>query len=284
MNRIKMKTDIVYNENLQKDIKIIHIADIHFNINTNIRMLQNVSNKINLEKANYVIVTGDIVDEAKIIYNKEKINELITFFKTIARDNKVIISLGNHDIYNCSDTFFDTLDKIDNICVLDNKEYSDEFIYVCGFTLPKNYYYNKSRDESIEVFLNYLDNYSKLVNKLPSNKVKIALIHSPIKLVNMDILNKLIGYDVILCGHTHDGLVPDCLKFLFRGNSGIVSPYRKIFPKIAKGKIVKEINNHVITIIINGGITKLSLKSAKILSKLNIIFNIGINRIIITKK
>ena len=46
---------------------------------------------------------------------------------------------------------------------------------------------------------------------------------------------------------------------------------------------LKDINKKI-TIIITSGITKLSLYSAKILNKLNFVYNININKIIITNK
>ena len=282
MNKIKIQEDTIYNKYAYHDIKIIHIADIHFNINIKNKKLISLSKCINLEKPDYIIITGDTIDTGEITNNYEKIQELISFFKCITNNNKVIISLGNHDIYNGYQSFFEELNKINNLFVLDNKAYTDEFVYIGGLTLPKDYYYNKNHDESVKIFIENIDKNSKLFNKLPSNKVKIALIHSPIKLTDSKVLAKLSSYDLILSGHTHDGMVPDFLKPLFKNNTGIISPYKKLFPKIARGKIVNKDKN--ITIIITGGVTKLSLKSAKSLSKLSFVYNTSVNRIIITKK
>ena len=65
---------------------------------------------------------------------------------------------------------------------------------------------------------------------------------------------------------------------------GIVAPNKDIFPKIARGKLEYNINNKNITIIINSAITRLSLRSGKILSKLNFLYNSSVNKIIIRKK
>ena len=113
---------------------------------------------------------------------------------------------------------------------------------------------------------------------------KITSSPDDIKLTEKSVLERLRNFDLILCGHTHNGMVPDFLNFLFKGNMGIISPRKNLFPKIAKGKIEKEINNHKITIIINGAITKLSNQSGKILSNLNFIYNKSVNKIIIRKK
>ena len=79
-------------------------------------------------------------------------------------------------------------------------------------------------------------------------------------------------------------MVPKWLDFLFRKNTGIIAPNKNLFPKIAKGKIEKEVNNKTITIIINGAITKLSRQAGKFFSSLNFLWNGDVNKIIITKK
>ena len=284
MDKIKVQEDIVYNKYADGDIKIIHISDIHFNINTTRKKLDLISEKIIHEKANYLMVTGDTIDRAEIIDNEDKIKELIAFFKKIAKYIRIIISIGNHDTFKNCNAFFKKLDDIDNIYVLDNLSYVDEYLYVAGFTLPNIYYYNDTGDESTECLCDTLDKNKKLWNNLPNDKIKIALIHSPTKLTEENVLNRLSGYDLILSGHTHDGVVPEFLKIFFGKNRGIISPLKKFFPKIARGKIVKEFNNKKIVIIISGGVTKLSPMNIKLLNILNAIYYIGVNRIIIKRK
>ncbi len=284
MNKLKIQEDIIYNKYIKNDLKIIHLADIHFNVNMKEKRLKLVSDGINKEKADYIIITGDIVDSAVITYNLEKMKELVNFFHNIAKNNKVIISLGNHDIKLDCKKFFNELSQIKNITVLDNENYFDKYLCISGLTLPSNFYYNKLDREPKKVFMKHLDKYSQLISDLPSDKLKIALIHSPMILVDNDILSKLANYDLILSGHMHDGMVPEFLKFVFGKNRGIISPYKRLFPKIARGKIVKKINDKEITLIITGGVTKLSLVSAKWLSKLNFVYNVGMNRIIIKRK
>lgn len=285
MNKIKRQLDVIYNDNTLKDITIIHISDIHFNINTNKNKLDKIKEEIYLNNPDYVMITGDIIDNPSIISNKKKIKELVIFLTDIASFTKVLISLGNHDVFTDNDyKFFDKLNDLKNIYILNNDSYKDEFIYVSGFTLPSNYYYNMSKNESSEVLLQHFDNHRKLVNRLPDKLPKVSLIHSPINLCRDEVINKLKEYDILLSGHTHAGMVPDFLDKFFKGNTGIIAPNKNLFPAIARGKIEKNIGNKKITIIINGAITKLSLRSSKFLSKLNFVYNISINKIIITKK
>ena len=285
MNKIKLKTDIVYNNNTNKDIIIIHLSDIHFNTNTKVKNLDMIYNEVNKIKPDYIMITGDLIDTPEITKNNDKIKELITFLSNIAKISKIMIAIGNHDVLHQNDyRFFNKLNDLYNIYVLDNTSYQDEYIYVAGFTLPSEYYYNINKSENKEVLLSHLDSHKELINKLPRDIPKVALIHSPVRVSENESLKKLHEYDLILTGHTHNGMVPDILEFLFEGNVGIISPYKNFFPAVAKGKIEKDIDNKKITLIINGAYTKLSRKSGKILSKLNFVYNKSINKIIIRKK
>ena len=285
MNKVKIKTDIVYNNHVKNDLVIVHISDIHFSTNTKVKDLEKIKKAINNISPNYLVITGDIIDTPSIVNNKNKIHELLNFLTGLAKVCKVFISIGNHDVLVDDDLrFFNKLNDLYNIYVLNNNNYQDENVYIAGFTLPHEYYYNITGNESVDVFLEYLDNNKKLINKLPVNLPKIALIHSPIKLTNKLVINKLHEYDLILSGHTHNGMVPDFLNFLFPKNMGIISPRKNFFPEIAKGKIEQNIDNKTITIVINGAITKLSLRSGKIFSRLNFMYNKSVNKIIIRRK
>lgn len=285
MNRIKKTTDIVYTANTKKDLTIIHISDIHFNTDTSLSKLNKLTTEIKKNNPDYIMISGDLIDEPKIIKNKYKIKELLQFLSNLSEITKIFISLGNHDIFSPEDLkFFNKLNELKNIYILDNDCYKDEFIYISGLTLPNNYYYNITHEESSEVLVKHLTNNRKLISKLPRELPKVILIHSPIKLTNKEVLNKLKEYDLILSGHTHNGMVPGILKPLFPKNKGLIAPNKTLFPEIAKGKIEVNQDNKKITIIINGAITKLSSKSSKILSKLNIVCPMSINKIIITKK
>jgi len=285
MNKIKKQLDIIYNENTFKDITIIHISDIHFNLNTRKNKLDKIKEEIYKNNPDYVMITGDIIDNPNIINNKLKIKELLVFLTDIGSFTKLLISLGNHDIFSDKDyKFFDKLNDLKNIYVLNNTNYKDEFIYVSGMTLPNKYYYNITKKESTELLLHHLDEHQKLIARIPENLPKVSLIHSPINLAKEEVLKKLKEYDLLLSGHTHNGMVPDFLNKFFKGNTGIIAPNKNLFPAIAKGKIEKYVGNKKITIIINGAVTKLSEHSAKMLSKLNFVYNIIKNKIIITKK
>ena len=285
MNKIKTTTDTIYNEYIKKDITIVHISDIHFSKITKKKNLDKLVKYIKNINPNYIMITGDIIDSGEIMEDKLKIKELFSFLGNLGKLAKVLISLGNHDIL-CHDdyTFFDEANKIDNVHFLNDSSFHDEFLYVFGYTLPSEYYYNINKSESVEVLIKKLDECNKQLIKIPKDTCSVALIHSPIRLTNPEVVTRLKKFNLILCGHTHNGMVPDILKIFFRGNSGLVAPGKGLFPKIAKGKIVIPIDKHDVTIIINGAITKLSERSGKFFSRLNFAYNQSVNKIIIKKE
>lgn len=285
MNRIEVHKDVVYNNKTTKDITLIHISDIHFNKKTKIKKLVRIKEEIYKNNPDYVVITGDTIDEPSVTRDKQKIKFLLAFLVDLAKRSKVIISLGNHDIHQTVDfKFFKNLNELENIYVLNNDSYVDEFIYISGFTLPIHYYYNITKRESKEALIEHLKKYKKLTTNLPVFIPKVSLIHSPMKLVDKDVLFNLREYDLLLSGHTHNGMVPKILSKVLKKNHGIVAPNRKLFPEIARGKIEVNSFNKKITLIINGGTTKLGEWSAKSLSKLNFLYDIDINKIIITNK
>ena len=285
MNKIEIHKDIIYHNKITKDITLIHISDIHFNKYTKEKKLNNIKETIYKSNPDYIVITGDTIDEPSIIKDKVKIKTLLVFLTDIAKTSKVIISLGNHDIFMNEDfKFFKNLNGLKNIYILNNESYLDETIYISGFTLPTSYYYNISKRESKELLLEHLKKHKKLTTNLPVFIPKVSLIHSPMKLSDKEVLTVLKEYDLLLSGHTHNGMVPKILNHLFKPNQGIISPNKKLFPELARGKLEINAFNKKITIIINGGITKLGEKSAGILSKLNFLYNIDINKIIITNK
>ncbi|MBQ2873490.1 MAG: metallophosphoesterase [Bacilli bacterium] len=285
MNKIEVHKDIIYNSKINNDIVIIHIGDIHFNKYTKDSRLNLIKEEIHKNNPDYILITGDILDNPTVSKDKINIKRLLIFLTELAKFSKVIISLGNHDVFRDEDyKFFKNLNDLKNIYVLNNESYMDELIYISGFTLPTSYYYNMSKNESKEMLMDHIKKYKKLTTNLPISIPKISLIHSPIRLTDKEVLIILKEYDLLLSGHMHSGMVPKMLNKLFNKNAGLISPNKRLFPSIARGRIENILLNKKITLIITGGITKLGLTSSKILSKLNFVYNTDINKIIITNK
>lgn len=276
MKNIEIVKDILSSKKLKKDITFIHIGDIHYNETTSAKKLEYIKYAIEDAHPDYIFITGDLLDRPKITKNKEKIKLLVSWLNSLGNIAKVFISLGNHDIILEEDyKFFNKLNDINNIYVLNNQSYEDENVFISGFTLPTNYYYNIEKHEDENALLETLQNNFNLVTNLPKKKYKVVLIHSPILLSEKKVIEKLKEYDLILSGHMHNGLIPRILDKIIKNNYGLISPDKRFFAKNTRGKI----KTKYYTIIITGGITKLSPSSTKILSKLNGLYPISINKI-----
>ncbi len=276
MKNIEIVKNILSSKKLKKDITFIHIGDIHYNETTSTKKLEYIKYAIEDAHPDYIFITGDLLDRPKITKNKEKIKILVSWLNSLGNIAKVFISLGNHDIILEEDyKFFNKLNDINNIYVLNTQSYEDKNIFISGFTLPTNYYYNIEKHEDENALLETLQNNFNLVTNLPKKKYKVALIHSPILLSEKKVVEKLKEYDLILSGHMHNGLIPRILDKIIKNNYGLISPDKRFFAKNTRGKI----KTKYYTIIITGGITKLSTSSTKILSKLNGLYPISINKI-----
>lgn len=268
----------IYNKKIKKDINILHISDIHFYKNSDIKLLNKLYDKFKTYKFNYIIITGDILDE-----NKNVINKLIYLKEWIEKLSKlalVIIGFGNHDMYSKENgayindfngLFWRNINQMDNVCVLYNNAYEDNNICVYGHISSIYYYYPK---ENKKVLIEELDNIPK-----SNNKYNILLLHSPFYLNDKDISNKLIGYDLVLSGHMHNGLMPPILDEIFDNTRGIITRDKILFSKMCRGHYIDKYIS-----IISSGINKLHSKKIYILNLLNVLFPKGFNIIKISNK
>jgi len=284
----KETKNVLYNKKNSEDIKILFFSDIHYSGNKDNKKMDKLYNTLIKYDVNYICISGDIIDSNKVLDEYENFNYLLDFFKKLSKFKSVFICLGNHDLYSkdknkvnysYNNLFWKELNKIDNVYVLDNKHYSDKNVFIMGLTQPFEYYYNDAKKENANTMFKCIEKYGASdIKKI--DKCKILLIHSPICLSNEKVMSKLKEYDLILCGHMHNGLVLPLLDEIFDNNIGLISPGRKLFPKLSRGIVKKGDTN----IIISSGITKLSRISAHTIRWLNFLFPIGINHIVVTKE
>ena len=242
------------------NIKISIISDIHFSYKTN-RKLELLLNHLNKIKPNYILIPGDLIDSVDMIEKQDEKDRLINWLKRLSKISKVIISLGNHDYYKIKEkkflknkfdykfdnNFYNEINSIDNIYLLNNDYYSDDVIYIVGITLSYNYYLK----EDINILEKDLNENKNIISNLPNNKLKIIMIHSPYNLDNKNILNKLNEFDYFVTGHMHNGCVPPIINELWNSNKGIISPHNKIFSKNTRNSLKKSSDK----LIINGPVT-----------------------------
>ncbi len=261
-----------YNINVKINKKIVVISDIHYYNKTEIKKLNKVLEKIKEIKPNYICIPGDLIDEAKI-YDKELLIEWLT---NLAKICKVIISIGNHELFitkkhipTFNTGLIEQIKSIENVFYLDNESYSDGNINFIGVTLPLEYYYKK--DENSKYFINF---FNQKFTKI-DNKFNILLCHSPICIATKEVLNKLkIGnkINLVVSGHMHGGITPNFLKKIMKGK-GIISPRKRLFEDNCYGYKKVDNTNYVISsgITIASHINKLHFLDKLFSSEISII-------------
>lgn len=242
----------IYNKNYNLNgvnANIVHISDIHYYNKNDIKNLNKVFDSIKKINPEYICITGDLIDESNI--NDEDI--LISWLVKLSNISKVILSIGNHEfyidrhkgIYGLNDNLFNKIKNIKNLYLLDNKNILINNINFIGLTLPVEYY-NKEEDKS-----KYIEKYFSNL-KVNKKYYNILLCHSPINILNEELLKKN-KIDLILCGHTHGGMVPRLFRPIFK-TKGIITPSKKIALKTSYGYL--RIYNT--DIIITSGVTVVS--------------------------
>lgn len=256
--------------------KICLIADIHYNVDYNIKLLDRILNEIRMTSPDYICVAGDIIDNPLVQY-EDCIDRLYYFFKKIAECAKVIISIGNHEVtqkkeYMYPDKFIATLKSINNVYVLDDGKFIDNGICFIGYTeLFASYKKERGYEKDI---INELNNLLADVSKENYN---ILLSHNPLYITRRAVYMHVSNFDAInlvLCGHTHNGMLPNFMKT----NTVLISPQKNMFVRRARGHF--KIKNA--DVVINGGIIKLS-KDTGMLSNLNKFFANNIDYIIVNE-
>lgn len=253
MGKIKIKKIKLSNPKLTN--KIILISDIHYSSKKDLDKINKVLDKIKTISPDYICVLGDTCDQAKIL--DEEL--LIDWFENLASISKVIMVYGNHDLTHykkhtsyLNEKLFNRIKSINNLELLDNELRCENGICFIGLKFDFDYYYKFGESKT-----KFINQYNKVVNKLDSNNYNVLLTHSPISITKDGVIKKLNDYkklDLVLCGHTHGGLMPNILRPIFKTHALVSPNKRRFFVKNYYGNFkIEDIN-----FMISSGITKLS--------------------------
>ena len=260
-----------YEPKYQDGLKFFLISDIHFTPNISSELLETVLTRAEKQHPNYILVAGDTVNSLGTVNSKSNLKRLLSWFIRLGQVAPVLIALGNHDFYRekpgrkqkklfSHEREWDPeypaelireLNTLENVQVLDNSAYEDKNAYIFGFTQTPEYFqfdrdenhsasllHPGSEDKSIMLYdLHQLDH--KLIQDLPKNKAKIAIIHSPIYLDDPEIENYLSEFDFYISGHMHNGVVLPVISDFWRNDRGFLAPGKGLFPHHARARITK---------------------------------------------
>jgi len=182
-HHIKIKSYDLKISNLNDDIELIHISDLHIGSIRNRRLLKNIVNKINSTDADLVLISGDLADGSCSIDD----TSFIAF-----KESKVpiIFTPGNHDFYPGIENVISAV-EIANVKVLFNEIFNFKGLQIIGipFSFEESTTYGKTSKQNIHI------------NKFDPNLPTVLINHVPL---NWDDFSKL-GVDLQLSGHTHGG-------------------------------------------------------------------------------
>ena len=282
---LEIRYSKIYNRLVEEDIKIASLSDIHISDLISNEDIDFMIDSIKKEHPNYICILGDIIDYPRIVENEINRLKCIKLFMGLSKISPIYIVLGNHDYMNYDkkdkykenfkEDFWKEIDKIKNIKIINDKKVILKDIIISGYFEKKNIYHKKEKNA-------FFDDFSNIEElKINNNtKPKVLIMHSPEPLdqeKNQTLVN---DYDVVLCGHYHNGCVPSLLnKIWIPKNGGIVTPSKRLFPRNVRG--IRRINGDTY-LIYNGGWTKIANNSPNILHVLDKLCNRQIDITILT--
>lgn len=281
-NILEIRESTFYNKNVNEDIKIVGIGDIHISKLVGEKDIKKIYNAVYDINPDYICILGDIVDSPKELTKEESINNLKLLIKLCSSIAPTMIILGSHDFFyekpgvtfnSYDDTgIWATISKTPNVFLLNDKIFRDSRIIIGGY-LQKVDSYIHPTDKHLEnpnAYYNDFKNNPSLYKGLPKDLPKILLTHSPEPIRNDNVEDLLSIYDVILTGHYHNGCIPPFLNNIYPKNAGIITPRKKLFPKYARG--VFKLKNGAY-LVYSGGWVKLSSSAPIILHPFDMIYN-----------
>ncbi|MFY9074666.1 metallophosphoesterase [Malaciobacter mytili] len=177
-------------KNLKESYSLVQISDVHIGGLVDKEFIASLVKKINLLKADVVVITGDLVD-TNLKYAKAALEELENLKSTYG----TYFIVGNHEYFHGIENIIQAMKSL-NIKVLEN-----ENIYIgkenSGFYLAGVY------DRFGERYGEYKPDIKKALENTEAFPT-ILLAHQPKFIEEIPSTSNI---DLILCGHTHGGQI-----------------------------------------------------------------------------
>lgn len=259
-NYLQVRYVNLNNSKVKKDVKIAVIGDMHISNRVSFFKIEKIKKQLLKENADYNVFVGDLIDRPEELQNETSVQKLRDLLTLSAKVAPTFVVLGNHD-YIVRGTTYSRLKEVKEffrqlkgVTLLDNDVYTDDKIWLMGYTETIDYY-NKKEYNHKAFFEDFKQN-EKLYTNMDKKLTKVALIHSPEFSDSVDNMRLLKDYDLIICGHTHDGCIPFGIGNFHKG---IISPKKSFFPKNVRGLRQTSYGYLLIT----GGIVKISEVASK---------------------
>lgn len=233
-----------HHKKMPDPFKVMVMSDLHFSYQVTDQKLDAIVRQVKSLAPKYILMPGDLVDTLDMVDADSELNRFLNFLKSLGQLATVIISVGNHDMYRKpkggrhgwqygeTNQLFDQIHQLENVHLLDNEVYEDQYIYCLGYTQSPAYYKaKKSVTENLPQMLKELQSLPEnYLYHLPAKKIKFALIHSPVFLNDSEVKYQLREFDYFISGHMHNGVVPPVFDELINNSRGLISPTKKFAP------------------------------------------------------
>ena len=182
--------------NLNRDINIAHLSDVHFGSVRHRSIIRDVVDTLNELDCELAIISGDLADGSSVIEEDD-------FLALKDVKMPVIFTPGNHDFYMGIENVIKACENA-GVIVLDNQRMEFECLNIFGLTFSFEDRDVPELDESV----------------LNKNLVNVLNYHVP---YHWDEFSKL-GFDLQLSGHTHGGQFYPAIwvtNIMFKYNMGL---------------------------------------------------------------
>ena len=171
-------------------LKIAHFSDLHYGSTIDIKDLKNIVKRINDQKPDIVVFTGDLVERG-VKLSENEINKVIEELNKINPEIEALTVKGNHDY---DSAYYDLIIPKTHFIQLDN---SYEYVYK-NSTTPIIFI---GLDDLLEGKPNYKQAFD--YPDKGTDQYVIVLAHEPDQVEKY----KDQSFDLILSGHSHLGQV-----------------------------------------------------------------------------
>ena len=269
---LKITNTTMYNDKVKSDIRITALGDLHLSEIVPTKVTDHLKYQLEKTQSQYHCLLGDLIDVPSDLQKNKIANQLLDFIKSSASMAPTIIVLGSHDFIDLDYQdhfdydFWQEVSVLENVYLLNNAIYQTNNLFFMGYFPPYFYWYpcgnhvGQEKREDLEILYQDLLKRKNLFTTLPQDIPAICLMHSPEFYKDERIVSLLQDYDLILCGHYHNGMLPIFLDDLYSGNRGLISPKREKFPVLSRGMVTLSTGTKL---MINSGITKIQYSASK---------------------
>ncbi len=192
---------------LSRDMKIVHLSDLHLNRTTAVGRIEKIVSTVNNIGADAVLMTGDIIDD-----DATKMEEQLAALQKLSALYGVYVSLGNHEYYSGLGSVSYRYRKMGfPLLVNRGTHIGDSNVFIAG--VPDAF------TASIHPTFNI--NFPQALQKSQETDFRILMSHTP------DIAQNLrrSDFDLVLSGHTHGGQIFPFHYFVKKANKFLSGDY-----------------------------------------------------------